>query len=156
MATGGAFFTAATDSLGVSLRGTVCLLGGLWCPHWDWSGNGVACAGGTDEAPHCEGLVRCTGVGRPVESTEGGEAVIKEKAGKDSAAAAWGAGSSTMSCSSSSRTIGAGSETSVGPPGSSETSSCSIVLSIVSTKWPCTSPLCCGCCQPRHCLPPAP
>ena len=48
--------------------------------------------------------------------------------------AARGAGSSTMSCSSSSWTIGAGLETSVGPPGSSEMSSCSIVLSIVSTK----------------------
>ena len=155
MPTSGAFFTGAENSLGVSLCGTVCLLSGLWCPHWEWSGNCVAFASGTNEAPHCEGQVQCTGVGLPVESTEGREAV-KEKAGKDSAVAARGAGSSMMSCSSSSWTIEAGSETSVGPPGSLETSSCSIILSIVSTKWPCASPLCCGCCQPRRCLAPAP
>ena len=100
--------------------------------------------------------MRCTRVGRPVKSTEGGEAAVRERAGKDSAAATRGGGSSTVSCSSSSKTMGAGSETSVGPPGSSETSSCSIVLSMVSTKWPCALPLCCGCCQPWRCPPPAP
>ena len=63
MATGGPLFTGTVDGLGVSLRGTICLLGGWWCPHWEWSGNRVACAGGTNEAPHCEGQVQCTGVG---------------------------------------------------------------------------------------------
>ena len=148
----------AADGVGGCLRGTVGLLGGLKCPHWDCCCNGVAGAGGT-LAAHCEGLMRCTGVGRPVESTDGGLASVRERAEKDSAAATLGAASSIMSCSCSSRTIGARSEiseTSVGPPRRSETSSCSIVPSMVSTKWPSASPLCGGCCRPQRCPPLAP